>query len=390
MSKDLTTANHDVARSPSRIVRVGALLSVLTALAALGVRKWGSPATPAAERYAYDPPPAGELPQLWSLPAFSLVDHRGAELSRESLQGRPFIASFIFTQCTNVCPAITSRLVQIQRRLAGRDVRFVSFSVDPAHDTAPVLAEYARSWSPDETRWALVATDEKRLPELVAAFRVAAEKTSDPDNPIIHSSVFFLVDAQSSVRGVYASEDREAVDRLVADVERLAAVSAGAPVDPPPASYASLGCAGCHERSRLAPPLVDLRGAERALADGSRTVIDDAYLRRALIEPGHEIVEGYLPLMPSYREALTDAEVDGLVQELGERTSAAARVSPAAEVALVTDPVCHMRVRAEPSAPHTSHAGHEVYFCSEMCRDAFVAAPGRFALEERDASDARE
>ena len=381
MPDDAEITQHDGPRLPKRLLRVGATISVLAALTALGARAWVRHRSPSAERYAYEPSPAGELPQLWSLPGFSTVDHRGAERSRESLRGRPFIASFIFTQCTNVCPAMTSRLVQIQRRLAGQDLRFVSFSVDPAHDSSQVLAEYARSWNAEETRWSLVATDEQRLPELLAAFRVTAEPTADPDNPIVHSSVFFLVDAEGQVRGVYASEDRLAIDRLVEDAARLVGDELGGAAEPPAATIASLGCAGCHDHSRIAPPLLDLQGAQRTLADGSRTTIDDAYLRRALLEPGREIVEGYFPLMPSYRETLTDAELDALVQELGERSRGAAVAEPQPKIELVTDPVCHMRVRSDPSAPHISHEGHEVFFCSEMCKEQFLAAPERFPLE---------
>ena len=120
MPDDAEITQHDGPRLPKRLLRVGATISVLAALTALGARAWVRHRSPSAERYAYEPSPAGELPQLWSLPGFSTVDHRGAELSRESLRGRPFIASFIFTQCTNVCPAMTSRVVQLQRRLAGR------------------------------------------------------------------------------------------------------------------------------------------------------------------------------------------------------------------------------------------------------------------------------
>jgi YHS domain-containing protein len=39
-----------------------------------------------------------------------------------------------------------------------------------------------------------------------------------------------------------------------------------------------------------------------------------------------------------------------------------------------------MRVRAEPDAPRARHAGSEVFFCSEVCREQFLAAPKRYPL----------
>ncbi len=41
-----------------------------------------------------------------------------------------------------------------------------------------------------------------------------------------------------------------------------------------------------------------------------------------------------------------------------------------------------MTVRAEPSAPHTTYQGKDVYFCSETCRDAFVKDPSKYPATE--------
>jgi hypothetical protein len=114
---------------------------------------------------------------------------------------------------------LTSRMVMLQRSLSGVDVRFVSFSVDPAHDTPDVLAAYADRWSEKETRWALLATTDASLADISSGFRVAAEKTNDEKNPILHSDLFFLVDADGFVRGVYPSDagERLARETLVGD-----------------------------------------------------------------------------------------------------------------------------------------------------------------------------
>lgn len=341
---------------------------------------------PGAEYFAYRPASGEPLPKLWQLPEFSFTDHRSQLVSRDTLRGQPFIADFIFTQCTSACPMITSRMVRLQRRLAGHETRFVSFSVDPAHDDVPALARYAERWNPSEVRWSLLATDERRLVDLVAAFRVTAAGTDDPQNPIMHSSVFFLVDAESNVRGVYASDDPAALDRLVRDASSFAARPTADRVDgaAPRLTYASLGCAGCHENSRVAPPLVNLSGAERLLETGQRVPVDRGYLRRAILEPAGELVKGYLPLMPSYRDELSDAAVERLVDDLLARRADVATSSEVAQVVL--DPVCHMRVRAEATAPNAAYDGRTIYFCSEACRDAFVASPAQYPLSDPPAA----
>ena len=73
-------------------------------------------------------------PVLWAAPEFSLVDQEGAPTSKASLRGRVWIANFIFTRCTSVCPTLTARMRALQRKLPNPELRFVSFSVDPEHD----------------------------------------------------------------------------------------------------------------------------------------------------------------------------------------------------------------------------------------------------------------
>ena len=57
--------------------------------------------------------------------------------------------NFIFTSCTDVCPAETAKLRQVQTLLGdrvGRDVFFYSISIDPKTDTPAVMKAYARKF----------------------------------------------------------------------------------------------------------------------------------------------------------------------------------------------------------------------------------------------------
>jgi cytochrome oxidase Cu insertion factor (SCO1/SenC/PrrC family) len=96
-----------------------------------------------AEKYAYLPAPSSSteaLPLLWNAPEFLLTDQRGKPVNKAALAGHVWIADFIFTKCTTVCPLITAKMALLQRQIADPSVRFVSFSVDPEHDTEAALA----------------------------------------------------------------------------------------------------------------------------------------------------------------------------------------------------------------------------------------------------------
>lgn len=168
------------------------------------------------------------LAVLWEVPAFSAVDQDGGAVTGESLRGRVWIASFIFTRCTTVCPLITTRMAQLRRSLPGADVRFVSFSVDPEFDTPAVLKQYARGWSAD-ARWLLLNAGPDGVRTLARGMKAALDSGAEANGPLLHSSQFFLVDRGLKVRGVYDSADAAALRRLVADASVLETVTA-APV----------------------------------------------------------------------------------------------------------------------------------------------------------------
>src|SRR5690606_23950956 len=65
---------------------------------------------------------------------FRLTERSGAEVTLDTLKGRPWVASFIFTRCSGPCPRMSASMKKVQGLLAGTDVRLVTFSVDPEYD----------------------------------------------------------------------------------------------------------------------------------------------------------------------------------------------------------------------------------------------------------------
>jgi protein SCO1/2 len=58
--------------------------------------------------------------------------------------------TMIYTQCKYNCPLETARMRQVQKELgdhAGKDVFFISISLDPEHDTPEVLHDYAEMYN---------------------------------------------------------------------------------------------------------------------------------------------------------------------------------------------------------------------------------------------------
>jgi protein SCO1/2 len=327
---------------------------------------------------------ADELPMLWDAPAFEFESHAGRKLVHDELRGQVWIANFIFTECTSICPTMTAKMVLLQRSLSAPQLRFVSFSVDPENDTPQVLGEYAKDWSPAETRWWLLATDPENLTRVAKGFGVTVQKTDDLDDPILHSNRFFLVDPRGMIRGAYLSDDDEAMERLVSDANKLLArefpSSHAAHADlPGPELFGALGCAGCHDDPRLGPPLAGVFERAVKLADGGELRADEAYLRESIVAPEARIVDGYRGTMPSYAGVLGDAQIERLIEHL---KGLAAPTEAQATPTLAFDPVCKMEVTVFDDSPSTQHEGVRYWFCCEHCQEQFVANPARFAAKK--------
>jgi protein SCO1/2 len=326
-----------------------------------------------------------ELPVLWDAPEFSYTDQTGKTLTRADLRGHVWVADFIFTQCTAICPTMTAKMVLLQRQVADPNVRFISFSVDPDHDTVEALAAYAKLWNADESRWHLLRTSDQAIKATAEGLKVLVGPSGDPGNPIMHSNYFFLVDAQGRVRGVYNSGDRETMDRLAQHAQLLAAETGARAAAPQIAAatsgkalYAALGCAACHSNVQLGPPLEHLFGREIKLDDGQMLVADAAYVHESITDPAARIVAGYRKTMPSYQGYLDQPQTQLLVDYLRTLSPAGSTAAPGAEVKLVTDPVCKMRITVDASALHVDLDGVTHYFCSAACLEKFNANPATY------------
>jgi protein SCO1/2 len=377
---------------PRRLLVVATLSAGLTVLALeLVMRRLDTePGTLPTSAHSSGHKADAPLPVLWPVPSYRLVDQDGRTRTPDELRGSVWVADFIFTSCKSVCPVLSAKMVQVQRAIADPRLKFVSFSVDPERDTPEALKTYARRWAPDETRWTLLANTKESLAALTKGMKTFVDPQADPD-ATVHSAELFLIDGQGQVRGLY-STDGESFDALVPDARRLLTELAGAPAtggtaaaaaEDGAALYRRLGCAGCHDVPAIAPSLAGIAGQTVMLANGRTATANAEYLRESILDPGAKIVATYPPSMPGYRGRVSDAELGALVQyiESLKATGPASGATTMASGRAAVDPVCGMSIHAGSDTPHVTHDGHTVYFCSEHCRDRFVANPGAYATK---------
>jgi protein SCO1/2 len=162
---------------------------------------------------------AEKLDVFGNVPAFSLVDQDNAPITTESLKGTPWIADFVFTRCAGPCPIMTAKMAELQKQLDPR-VKLITISVDPEHDTPPILKQYAQQHSADEKRWKFL-TGEKDAVFALARGMLVTALPAQGDQPIVHTTKFILVDGAGQIHSVYESNQPDEIARLIADAGRI-------------------------------------------------------------------------------------------------------------------------------------------------------------------------
>lgn len=166
-----------------------------------------------------------ELLDIGEVPAFSLTDQTGATITKESLLGKVWVADFMFTTCPDICPVLSANMAEVQGRYKDDDrVRLVSFSVDPATDTPPVLAAYGERFGAIPGRWHFLTGDSTAMRTVVVeGFKQAMEKvgaTETAPETVIHGSRFVVVDPRGHIRA-YPDPKEPGKKELYAAVDAL-------------------------------------------------------------------------------------------------------------------------------------------------------------------------
>ena len=80
--------------------------------------------------------------------------------------------------------------------------------------------------------------------------------------------------------------------------------------------YKEKGCNACHSIDGsvvIGPTFKALYGKTGVLADGSSYTADENYISNSILEPQGEIVEGFQPVMPSFKGILSDDEITAVI-----------------------------------------------------------------------------
>lgn len=123
------------------------------------------------------------------IPDVEVLDQNGNQLHFYSdlIKGKTVAINFIFTNCTTICPPLAATFARVQKEMGdkvGRDVQFISISVDPVTDTPERLKAWGAKFKAG-AGWTFVTGDRQEIDKLLNALGASVARREDHSPTVI-------------------------------------------------------------------------------------------------------------------------------------------------------------------------------------------------------------
>ena len=142
----------------------------------------------------------------------------------EFLQGKVYVANFIFTRCSNICPDMISQMKRIERVFKNNDkVALLSFTVTPWYDDVKTLHQFSEKNQISSAQWSLLTGPKASIYTLARQSFFAEESIgyNKDTNEFLHTEHFVLVDQKGRIRGIYNGTLSLEADQCIEDMKLL-------------------------------------------------------------------------------------------------------------------------------------------------------------------------
>ena len=151
------------------------------------------------------------------VPDFSLVSSQGGRFTALDLEDHITVVHF-FDTASPEFQEVSSQLVRLQEKFGEHpEVKIVSISINPEHDSAAVLQQYAATYGAKEDKWYVLTGDRQEINELAQeGFMLPLGKQR-----VLVTDRLMLLDKDKKVRGIYKGTDEKEIERLVTEINVL-------------------------------------------------------------------------------------------------------------------------------------------------------------------------
>ncbi|WP_163401071.1 SCO family protein [Flavobacterium fluviatile] len=162
--------------------------------------------------------------KIHTIPEFSFTNQEGEPVTEKTVEGKIYVANFMFTSCGSICPKMTDNMKILQDKFANdAEMLLLSHSVTPEKDTVEVLKNYAKEKGCISGKWHLLTGDKNAIYTIAKREYFAGDSIGyyGKLNDFLHTENFILVDGKRRIRGVYNGTLPIEMDRIIEDIITL-------------------------------------------------------------------------------------------------------------------------------------------------------------------------
>ena len=152
-----------------------------------------------------------------AVPPIRLELATGETIDFAYFAGRVVLIDFIYTRCPSLCVALGADFARLQDALrrAGRDdIRLLSISFDPEHDTPEALRSYGEGFGADMRTWSLARVqDVAEMKRLLGTFGVVV--IPDELGGFTHNAAIHFVNGGGGLAQIFDQGDIDTVLKRV-------------------------------------------------------------------------------------------------------------------------------------------------------------------------------
>jgi protein SCO1/2 len=154
---------------------------------------------------------------------FEFTDQLGRKVTNKNFEGCIYVANYFFATCPDVCPRMNANLQRVYDRYKDNpNVKFISHTVDPYHDTPEVLFKYAENLKVDNNKWYFVTGNRDSLYSMATrAYMIHAGEGDAKPVSFGHEPTLVLVDQNRYIRATFDGLAPEKMDELTDAIQLL-------------------------------------------------------------------------------------------------------------------------------------------------------------------------
>jgi protein SCO1/2 len=153
-----------------------------------------------------------ELSPATHAPPIALHNYLGQPVNIDQYRGKALLVTFLYTNCPDVCPLITSNLRVAQNLMGPKvasKVQIIAVSVDPKGDTRKAVASFLARLEMTGRMQYLVG-DAHELARVWKAWGVGSERDAQQPQFINHSGLIYGIAASGKRTTLYSASFRPA------------------------------------------------------------------------------------------------------------------------------------------------------------------------------------